>query len=371
MFLLKLLFNSNNNTNIKIELLSKQLLEKTWIKNLDKEKVNYLEKLLNKPKDNESNSLKEKKYNCRNESGFYSSSSDSWMLNITNIESFEIKASYENINEITSNKYIKNNALRNRTKEFLLKQCEYGNENEKNISGSKISSDFNYFKSLIYDKKNNIKNNGKIKKRESEKRINKITEINLRNTEKNKKYNTNRCSMPDFKFDNHINLKKPKILEKNKKFDISIKTLSNNLLPHLKKGKNMRLSVKINNKQEKLNRSFRLRDEKGMNFYDKYNISYISHLNQENSEEKPLPKKKRKHDSEFDEIKNIIKQDAQNLNQPALYYQKLFFNQIQKKKEYNKNINNLNIRRISTSKEAYRLNNKLGVSIKKNSQNLV
>ena len=120
----KNLYNLINNKN-KIELLSRQLLEKTWIKNLDKEKVNYLDKLLNKPKDNDNNSLKEKKNIYKKDSSFYSSSSDSsWMLNIANNESFEIKASYENINEITSNKYIKNNALRNRTKEFLLKQCE-------------------------------------------------------------------------------------------------------------------------------------------------------------------------------------------------------------------------------------------------------
>ena len=135
----------------------------------------------------------------------------------------------------------------------------------------------------------------------------------------------------------------------------------------------MRLLVKNNYKQETLNRSFRLRDEKEMSFYDKYNIS---HLNYETSEEKPITKKKKKHDSELDEIKNIIKQDAQNLNHPALYYQKLFFNQIQKRKEYNKTFlpiknnkninNNLNIRRISTSKESYSLNNKLGVSTKKN-----
>ena len=36
------------NKKIKIETLSKRILEKTWLKNMDKEKVNYLDKLLNK-----------------------------------------------------------------------------------------------------------------------------------------------------------------------------------------------------------------------------------------------------------------------------------------------------------------------------------
>ena len=146
-------------------------------------------------------------------------------------------------------------------------------------------------------------------------------------------------------------------------------------MPYYKKGKNIRSSVRINNKHEDLNKSFRLSDEKEMSFYDKYNVY---NLNNDNIEEKFISKRKKKHDSELDEIKQIIKQDAQNLNQPSLYYENLFFNQIQKSKDCNqtflpiknnRNINNLNIRRISTSKEP-NLKMKFGISFKRN-KNLI
>ena len=355
----KNIINSNLNDNIKLEALSRKILEKTWLANLDKGKAIYLEKLLNKPQDN--NSLKEKKNHSKNESIFHSSSScESWLLNMSYICSFEIKAAYENINEITCNKYIKNNKLRNKTKEFLLKECSIKNEDNKKVSESEISPYFNCFKSLIYDKKNRIKN-----KRESEK-INK-TDILSTNLEKNKKFNS-RGSMPNFKFNSSNNIKLLKYFEKNQKKDISQKTMSNNILPNLKKGKNIRLSMKNNNK-EKLNKTFRLPDEKEMSFYDKYNLLNL------NIEEK-FSKRRKKHDSELEEIKQIIKQGAQNLNQPSLYYQKLFLNQIQKRKDYNqtflptknnKNINsNLNIRRISTSREAFDIKKKLVSSVKRN-----
>ena len=106
-----------------------------------------------------------------------------------------------------------------------------------------------------------------------------------------------------------------------------------------------------------------------MSFYDKYNLLNL------NFEEK-FSKRRKKRDSELEEIKQIIKQDAQNLNQPSLYYQKLFLNQIQKRNDYNqtflptknnKNINiNLNIRRISTSREAFDIKKKLVSSVKRN-----
>ena len=154
-----------------------------------------------------------------------------------------------------------------------------------------------------------------------------------------------------------------------------LKHNSNNLLPYYHKIKNNKLLGK-NNKPDKGNRSYRLSDEKEMSFYDKYNLS---NLNLENSEGRSSLKKRKKHDSEFDEIKNIIKQDVQNLNHPDLYYQKLFLNQIQKRKEYNKtllpidkNANNLSlnlrIRRISTSNELNNINNNLNISLKRNNQ---
>ena len=74
------------------------------------------------------------------------SSVNSINFDTTDTDSFEIKASYENINEITCNKYIKNSILRNRTKEFLLKEC--GNNINKNDE-SKLSIDCKLNKSII------------------------------------------------------------------------------------------------------------------------------------------------------------------------------------------------------------------------------
>ena len=368
--------NFNPNDKIKIEKLSNKILEKTWIKNLDKEKYDYLEKILIQPKEKENSLLKELRDNKKE----ILNSCYVRRLKITNNESFLIKSTYENINEITGNKYIKNNALRNKTKEFLVKECLYGNENVKKKSDIKISTDFSCFKNLINDKKNIFKINGKLINRESDK-IMSHNESLFKCSEKSKKY-SRRGSLPNFKLDNRIN----KISDKTcniRKMEFSKKalSLSNNFSPIIKRAKNSRLSVRINNKADNLNHSSRLsnrlNDEKEMSFYDKYSIC---NLNNDNIEEKVLLKKKKKHDSDLDEIKQIIQQDAQKLNQPALYYQNLFLNQIQKSKDCKdcnqtnfpikniktiNNVNNVNIRRISTSKEQ-NVKTKLGVSFKRN-----
>ena len=133
-----------------------------------------------------------------------------------------------------------------------------------------------------------------------------------------------------------------------------------------------------------LNNSVALKDE-NLSFYDKYNIN-INTNNENTIQNKQTIKRRRKvQDSQLEEINNIIQKDAQNLNQPALYYQQLFFNQIQKKKENrntrpqsnkytllpmnrNKNENNLkiafNIKRTST--ESNNINKMLNYSLKNN-----
>ena len=70
------------NDKIKLETLSRKLLENTWLKNLEKEKVEYLEKLLKQPKEN--SLLKELNNDFKNEKNFDSSSCDSWILNMSN-----------------------------------------------------------------------------------------------------------------------------------------------------------------------------------------------------------------------------------------------------------------------------------------------
>ena len=367
------------NNNITIKQLSRKILEKTWIKNLENEKLNYLDKLLNKPKDNNSQ-RSSSNIDSQKESKFQTSSNFTWILNITNVEFFQIKSAYENINDITNNQYIKNNILRKKTKEFLLKECI--NDNYKKKSESKISSDSKFSKNLIFEKKNNMKINGKdkiIKSNTNESEI--IQSQNLKKI---------RSSMKNFRYGNS-NLGKNKNSDKkiyglnishsNKylyKNDFVKINYSNNLLPHLFKRKNKKLSVK-NNKQERANKSFRLNEEKEMSFYDKYSIN--KKFNYDTVEEHQSIKKRKKQDSELEEIKNNIKKETQNLIQPSLYYHQLFFNQIQKTKDnnqtflpikINKNLNymnaNINVRRTSTSRPTNNLRMSFGVSPKKNNQ---
>ena len=341
----------DNLNNINLETLSKRILEKSWLKFLDKEKYNYLNKLLIKPKEN--NFLNKKQFNSETDSKFNSFSCESWILDIYKNESFEIKALYENINEITCNKYSKNNTLRNKTKEFLMKECSIY-QNDKKISESKISSDLNFSKNFINDKKSSSKNGSKIIKRGSD-IINQSEIIPKRNSYKIRK-NNNRTSLP--------NLRK-----------IRNKHFSNNFLPSFQKGRNSRIS-KNNNKHENIknSNSFKLTDDKEISFYDKFNIS---NFNCENIGEKStLKKRKKQNNSELDEIKKIIEQNAQNLNEPSLYYQQLFLNQIQKGKNHNQtflpiksnNVKLNNVRRISTSKEANNINNNFGLYFKKHKQ---
>ena len=86
------------NNNIKIENLSRKILEKTWLNNLDKEKRTFLEKVINKNTENKiiekinekENSKKRKNHNI----SFNSSSSSSINLSklkTSEVESFQIK----------------------------------------------------------------------------------------------------------------------------------------------------------------------------------------------------------------------------------------------------------------------------------------
>ena len=358
----KEIIKSYLNSNITIQNLSRKILEKTWVNNLENEKLNYLDKLLNKSKDNIS---------YKNSNNY--SSMISGAFGVASVEAFQIQSAYENINDITCNKYIKNNILRKRTKEFLLK----GYEEQKKISESKMSSDSKYFRNLIFENNNNIIINGIDKKNRSYINENEVIQKN----------NLKKASSPNlqYKFGNsstgknmYSDRKKQGLNSSQQnscnKTDITFKHYSNRYLPRLKRSKfNNKLSAK-NIGREKFNRSFRLNNENEMSFYEKYNMS--NKIKYDTFEEYQSPKRKRKQNSELEEIKNNIKQDAQNLIQPALYYQQLFFNHFQKRKEYNKTFlspinknSNIKVRRTATSSQfnpINHLNQSLGITSKKN-----
>ena len=368
------------NNNITIEDLYKKVMEKTWVKNLEIEKINCLDKLLNpNVSDNNINKLLNKESNLKKEKNnmILRSNSSSYINNLetTDTESFEILASYENINDITCNKYIKNQILRKKTKEFLLKECS-NSFNEPKTNESRISSESNLFKTMIFENTNRKRKNKLIKMNSDS--INK-SDIILRR-KKEAFQNNKRGSMPSFKYKREGSTPKIKITTKstlkNRQF------LSISQLDIYKNNNAIKKSSK--NNLETQNKSAILADE-NMSFYDKYNTNNHSY---DLIEKQSTVKKRKKQVSDLAKIKDIIKKDAQNLNQPSLYYQQLFLNQIQKRKENKNNINhksneytllpvsrnkisnniNLNIKRTST--ELKNLKNNLVFSSKKYNRRL-
>lgn len=316
--------NINNKNNI--DNLSKKIMEKTWIENLDKEKINYLEDILNKSTEYNNSFAKKLKMGTQTENDFHSSSTRSLQLKETYTESFIIKASYENINEITNYKYIKNKYLRNKTKNFLIKESFHKIGSDKKVSESKISSDYNLFKSLISEKKLSLRKTTKTKRYDNE-NMNKSGIILRKNKFNSRNTLTN---LPNYNFISNFSIKNKNVEKKKQGLNITIQSVSsknksNLLLPQFKTNKKFRLSVK--NNKDKLNRTTILNEENDISFYDKYNI--ISSNAHDFCDEQPTLKKKKKQDTDYEEIKHIIKQDAQNLNQPSIYYQNLFLNQIQ------------------------------------------
>ena len=324
----KIKSNINNiNNHNRIENLSKKILEKTWIENLDKEKILYLEDILNKSTEYNNTFTKKLKIGTQTENDFHSSSTISMQLKEIYNESFIIKASYENINEITNHKYIKNKCLRNKTKNFLIKESFHNIGSDKKMSESKISSDYNLIKSLISEKKLSLKKTTKTKRYDSE-NMNK-TGIIL----KKKRFNSRNSltNISNYNFLYNFSLKNKNIDRKRQGLNITNHSLtskhkSNLLLPQFRNHKKFRLSVK--NNRDKLNKTTILNEENDISFYDKYNIINNSNVHEFIDEQQNL-KKRKKQNSDYEEIKHIIKQDAQNLNQPSLYYQNLFLNQIQ------------------------------------------
>jgi len=356
-----LLFMKNKidtNNKIKIETLSKRILEKTWVKNMDKEKISYLDKLLNKSENNllfasnnnSKNNIKEKNSN--------SSVNSTINFDTIDTESFEIKASYENINEITCNKYIKNIILRNRTKEFLLKECS--NNANNNHDESKLSIDNKINKSIITESHRKMElfespdmNKSEILPTRNKMKYPKISPISYkygrrksyhkisplgRNIERKKPYLYN-CQSDNFLFKNISILKSPKNAIANKKYN--------------------KMNFPIHNNKELNNNSVILNDS-NMSFYDKYNIKKGG--NEHIQTQQTYKKRKKLHDSELKEMRHIIKKDAQNLNQPSLYYQKLFLNQIQKRRNGIKFFNN-SVKEFTLLPEKRNKNNSLNINI--------
>ena len=394
------------NNSITIENLSKKILENTWLKNLNKEKAAYLDKIINKSPDNislnklngnNSPKIKNKNISFQSSSSSSSSSSSKILKNLaeTEVESFQIKASYDNINKIAHYKYIKSINLRNKTKDFLLKEILLS---ENKFNESRISSDliFNN-KSTIYENKYNIKNKSKFKKEED---INKSVIVTVRKRGSSKKINK-RGTMPNFKHptkrstSSRVNILRKKSEVKGQHLNgsttnfISTKVNGNrnssrSIIRYTQKSQ--KKSPRANNNNEIVNQSAILYD-KDISFYDKCSNTNKSLFKNEFIEKKKtLKKRKNQEHAELAEMQHIIKQDAQTLTNPSLYYQQLFLHQIQRRIDHqniltnpNKNTllqikknkndnnfsNNLSIKRTTTDLKCINNRNRFGASPQK------
>ena len=374
------------NNLITIETLSKKILEKTWIKNLDKEKANYLEKLFNKSSNNllTHENPKKERDNHKNSQSSLSSSSSIYFTNLEtiHIESFEIMPSYENINKITNFKYTKYIQLRRKTREFLQKECTLLlNE----INESRISLTKNLNRSTVCENKFDLK---KYKSKKFDlQSINRSAIVSGRKMQGNQKIKQ-KGTMPNLKIvrrgtmhkmnrNSTRNFEKRRSLKHGRLLNSSIRSSSNNLFGLPKKYK--KTNSMISNSEE-LNQTEKfIEDEKDKytNFYERFSTIKNNHNNDLLDNQRRFRRRKKEYDTELEKMRNIIIQDSQNLNEPSLYYQQLFLNQIQKgankdivlPTKKNKNINSSNldyeIRRTSTDLKNIKSNNKL-FSLKKN-----
>ena len=344
------------NNKLTIKDLYIKMMENTWVKNLDNEKYNYFGKYLKS--DNDLIKIINKKSSSRKEDNNNNISLQSSIVNLetSDTESFEIQASYENINEITSNKYIKNKILRYKTKEFLLKECS-NNLYEQKLYESRLSSEHMRYKSTVYENNSNqLKNLDKLRKMNSN-----ISEIVPKKKKEIIRNIKTRGSMPSFKYKREGSTPKikinPKLTLKNLShfFNISQIDISKNNYYGKKKSK----GASANNLIDIHNRSSVIVDD-NISFYDKYNTN--NNLSYDCVNDRQSVKKRKKQISELEKMKYVMEKDAQNLNQPALYYQQLFLNQIQRRKE-SRNINNLKSNEYTLLPRRNRNANNLSVNL--------
>jgi hypothetical protein len=241
----------------------------------------------------------------------------------------EIKSSYENINEISSNKYIYDNDLRDMTKKFIIKKSKPTNKIiNTNFGKNKRSS------SIDLEKDNNLNNQIKSNKNKSTRNgTNLLPKISLNEGGGQKEIISNNL-INDFlqsiqyssnnqaeSFINKVRNLEPSESDIKHSSNTSIFLSSSNHENH----ENFLLDKKKNNT---------LKNEKDFN-RNKYEV--FAKKNPENDSPR-----KRKKNNELDIIQFNIQKSSQNLNQPDVFYAGLFSKLIFKGSSHENNILNYN-----------------------------
>ena len=253
----------------KINNIQNILTDKIYINNVN---INYLGKPLKQKKD-VPKKTKKKIFNN---------------LSVSSISTLNINSSYENIDEITSHKYITNCELRTETKKFLLEKCRI-------INNTKI-----YNKSKFLNIKNNSRNskiyNSSVNKTQHFKTKNYLDIGSIKKTSTND-LNTNKLSYETLNnFQNLINKSEGKIEEK------LLKAYTSNSL----------ISINLKSKEG--------------NSFDDLNENEFNEFKKKNNSNNKIRKKHKL--KELDIISTNIQKSSQNLNQPDAFYAGLFNNLI-------------------------------------------
>ena len=270
----------------KINILQKIIPDNIYINNLN---INYLGMALEK-KENVPEKEEKKKFD---------------ILSICSLSTLNINSSYENIDDITSHKYITNYELRTETKNFLIEKCKIFNSKiEKN---SQVYKNKNFFSKFLYSKNfsRNVSKNSKIYNSSINNNIKYLqTKNNLENNNVIRKTSTK-----DFKnnlsyetLNNFNNLINKSDTNFNKKL---LKTYSSNSL----------LSGGL--LKSRVEKSFDTQNE----------IDFNDERKRKTTNARIRKKQKIK---ELDIISSNIQKSSQNLNQPDLFYAGLFNDLINK-----------------------------------------
>ena len=262
------------------------------------------------------------KINLKNQFDFIIDKNHKYInLNTSQSTSFSINASYDNINQISKFKYIKNSDLREKTQNFILEQ----------ISDEKTD-----------DTDNNEKNNKNLLN------INNTKKLNLKNSSKKKIED----KPEQINIDKNGNLSpiKKALLKGNKgRFDSQINLGNSSKKPDAKIGdkqKSKFFSVINEDQQKNLTKKKQAKKENTKNEKDKTFFNKINTMKtlKKRKEPNPIPPEE-KSDREYNNKMNYdklisknIEKNQQNLNNPEEYFQG-FFNDIILKKNIKKSNN--------------------------------
>ena len=301
-----------NISNINRAVLSDGL----YINNLNIIKANYLGSSSKKNKSLQ-DKIKELEFELKQKKKFN-------LLEISSSEStLEIGSSYENINEISNNKYISDNELRDMTKEFIIQKCKLSNNEINTDYGNKIYSSYdtennNYFQCQTFcDKTKNSKFANRI-----------LPKIEIKKE----------VSEED-QFSNNLMNKFLKSIQNTKtnqaeSFINKVRTLKPSE-PAIKHSRKTSVQIRPSNTEK-----FVI-DKKNTLLEDKRDLSKKKYeIFAKKTVENISPKKKKKK-NELDIIQHNIQKTSQNLNQPEQFFAGLFSQLIFKGNSYeNSKLNN-------------------------------